>query len=136
MGHSVLVTGHRGYIGSVLTPLLLEKRHEVIGLDTDFFGPCTLVADRRQAAWRRSDIRDVTADDLSGFDAIVHLAALSNDPIGSLRSDWTDEINLRAPVRLAAAAREAGVRRFLFSSSCIMYRLTAGVPPEESPLDP
>src|SRR5438132_5105061 len=127
MGHSVLVTGHRGYIGSVLTPLQLEKGHEVIGLDTDFFGPCTQVADRRQAAWRRSDIRDVTADDLSGFDAIVHLAALSNDPIGSLRSDWTDEINLRASVRLAAAAREAGVRRFLFSSSCIMYGLTGGV---------
>ncbi len=119
----VLVTGHRGYIGSVLAPMFIEAGHDVVGLDTDLYRACDF-GDPAQAADAPSldvDIRDVTADMLAGFDAVVHLAALSNDPLGDLAPVLTYEVNHQATVRLARLSREAGVRRFLFSSSCSNY---------------
>ena len=133
----VLLTGHEGYIGSVMAPLLSQAGFEVVGLDTGFFRDCTLFEPDRSMHTIRRDIRDLTADDVKGFDAVIHLAALSNDPIGNLDEGWTAEINDRGSGRLAELARDAGVRRFLFSSSCIMYGMSvAGVATEESALDP
>jgi nucleoside-diphosphate-sugar epimerase len=133
----VLVTGHNGYIGSVLAPHFVQAGHQVVGLDTGYYSPCTLVPDSTPITWLRKDIRAVDIDDLRGFDAVVHLAALSNDPIGNMNEKWTEEINHHSSVRLAELAKEAGVRRFLFSSSCIMYGMSeATVVTEESPLDP
>jgi nucleoside-diphosphate-sugar epimerase len=116
----VLVTGHRGYIGSVLAPMLAQAGHEVVGLDSDLFAGCDF-GPLAPLPELRLDLRDVTIDQLRGFDAVVHLAALSNDPLGDLDPVRTYEINHRAAVRLARLAREAGVRRFLFSSSCSLY---------------
>jgi nucleoside-diphosphate-sugar epimerase len=133
----VLVTGHNGYIGSVLAPALIDAGYDVVGVDTGYFRRCTLGPDSAQvrAAWK--DIRDLEPADLEGFDAVIHLAALSNDPIGNLNHTWTDEINLQASVRLASLARDAGVARFLFSSSCIMYGMSeVAVVDETAPLDP
>ena len=133
----VLVTGHNGYLGSVMTPLFVSAGYEVVGLDTHYFSECTLTPDRITLPEHRKDIRDLHPDDLEGIDTVVHLAALSNDPIGNLNERWTTAINHEASVHLATLARDAGVRRFLFSSSCIMYGLAdAGVVDEESPLDP
>lgn len=134
----VLITGDRGYIGSVLSPLCQAAGHEVVGLDAGFFETCNLAEPKDTPLRARpGDIRDVTEDDLKGFDAVIHLAALSNDPIGNLNADWTRDINLEASVRLARLAKAAGVRRFLFSSSCIMYGASeAAYVSEESPLDP
>lgn len=133
----VLLTGHRGYIGSVMAPALVAAGHDVVGLDTGYFDECTLVPDRVGITAIEKDLRDVTPADLKGFDAVVHLAALSNDPIGNLRADWTGSINLDGSVRLAEMSREAGVRRFLFSSSCIMYGMSEAAEVDEtSPLDP
>jgi nucleoside-diphosphate-sugar epimerase len=133
----VLVTGHNGYLGSVMTPLFVAAGYDVIGLDTHYFAECTLIPDRITLPEHRKDIRDLHPDDLEGIDTVVHLAALSNDPIGNLNERWTTAINHEASVHLATLARDAGVRRFLFSSSCIMYGLAdAAVVDEESPLDP
>ena len=133
----VLVTGHEGYIGSVMAPLLSRAGYDVVGLDTGYYRDCTLVEPDRSIPSIDRDIRDVTVEDLQGFDAVVHLAALSNDPIGNLDTGWTASINDDGSVRLAELAREAGVRRFLFSSSCIMYGMSVeGLATEESPLDP
>ena len=133
----VLVTGHRGYIGSVMTPMLAEAGFEVVGLDTGYYDDCSLVADRLTVPEVRCDIRDVDGAVLNGFDAVIHLAALSNDPIGNLNERWTEEINVQASVRLAQLAKEAGVERFLFSSSCIMYGFSpVDVVDEDSPLAP
>jgi nucleoside-diphosphate-sugar epimerase len=123
---NVLVTGHTGYIGTVLVPMLLEAKHEVTGFDTDFFAGCDFNGDLANvpAIWK--DLRDVTAADLEGFDAVIHLAALSNDPLSDLNPECTYEINHRASVRLAEVAKAAGVPRFLFSSSCSLYGLSAG----------
>ena len=133
----VLITGNEGYIGSVMAPIIAAAGHDVVGLDTGYFRDCTLIPPDRTIPTIDKDIRDLTLDDLRGFDAVVHLAALSNDPIGNLNDGWTAAINDRASFRLAELAREAGVRRFLFSSSCIMYGMSdAGVVDEESPLDP
>ncbi|HVX16180.1 MAG TPA: SDR family oxidoreductase [Pirellulales bacterium] len=121
----VLVTGCHGYIGSVLMPMLLHRGYHAHGIDGDWFEPCTLFAADREWPSRVIDLRDVRVDDLAGFDAVVHLAALSNDPLSNLDPELTYQINHLASVRLAKLAREAGVGRFLFSSSCSMYG-TAG----------
>jgi nucleoside-diphosphate-sugar epimerase len=118
----VLVTGHHGYIGSVLAPMAAAAGLEVVGLDTYLFEGCTFGNDRRRALPSlRGDVRDVRATDLVGFDAVMHLAALSNDPVGNLNPDVTYGINHEASVHLAQQAREAGVPRFLFASSCSLY---------------
>jgi nucleoside-diphosphate-sugar epimerase len=133
----LLVTGHRGYIGSVMAPFLIQQGWEVVGLDTGYFDECSLIPSAVNIPEIRKDIRDLVPDDVRSFYGVVHLAALSNDPIGNLDEGWTEDINYRSSVRLAELAREAGVRRFLFSSSCIMYGLSsADVVDEESPLDP
>src|SRR3954462_4295458 len=112
----ILVTGHNGYIGSVLVPMLLASgRHHVTGLDTYFYERCTYGDDVPDPPSIRKDIRDVQAADLEGFDAIVHLAALSNDPLGDLRAATTYEINHQAGVRLATLAKHVGVTRFVFA---------------------
>ena len=137
MPKRVLITGHNGYIGSVMVPYFAHAGYEVIGLDTGYFRSCTLVPDRAEVPWVRKDIRDLQPEDLKGFAAVVHLAALSNDPIGNLNAEWTEDINFRASLRLAELAKTAGVERFLFSSSCIMYGMSeAAVVSEDSPLDP
>jgi nucleoside-diphosphate-sugar epimerase len=118
----VLLTGHHGYIGCILLPLLTEAGHEVVGLDTYLYEGCAFGEDRTPAVPAiRRDIRDVGASDLEGFDAVVHLAALSNDPVGDLNPDCTYAVNHRASVSLAQAAKRAGVERYLFSSSCSLY---------------
>jgi nucleoside-diphosphate-sugar epimerase len=133
----VLLTGHSGYIGSVMAPVLRGAGHEVVGLDTGYFEDCRLFDEDPPPASIRRDIREVEAKEIAGFDAVVHLAALSNDPVGDLNQRITEEINFEGSVRLAQAAKAAGVRRFLFSSSCIMYGVSQlSVVTEESPLDP
>lgn len=133
----VLITGNQGYIGSVMAPALGDAGHDVTGLDTGYFAECTLVPCAAEVPTLPKDIRDLEPADLEGFDAVVHLAALSNDPIGNLNDRWTEEINYEASVRLAQLARMAGVGRFLFSSSCIMYGMSeAAVVDETAPLDP
>lgn len=119
----ILVTGHHGYLGSVAMPLLASAGHDVVGLDSDLFESCTLGPRPPAGPWRslRRDLRDVEREDLRGVDAVVHFAALSNDPLGDLDPELTYEINLRGSVRLAELAKEAGVPRFLFSSSCSNY---------------
>src|SRR5258705_6782974 len=119
----VLVTGHLGYIGTVLTPMLVKAGHKVTGLDSDLYSRCTYAAGGEicEVATIRKDVRDVEAADLAGFDAVIHLAALSNDPLGNLKPGLTDEINHRASVRLAELAKKAGVSRFVFASSCSNY---------------
>jgi nucleoside-diphosphate-sugar epimerase len=122
---NVLVTGHSGYIGSVLVPILIEAGHEVTGLDTAFFAGCNFNENIAQVPAIAKDLRDVTVEDVKGFDAVIHLAALSNDPLSDLNPECTYEINHRASVRLARLAKSAGVPRFLFSSSCSLYGLSA-----------
>lgn len=117
----VLVTGHQGYIGTVLTPLLLAEGYEVVGLDSDLFVENTFIQPQVEVPGLRKDIRDVEVADLAGFDAVIHLAALSNDPLGNLNPAITYDINHHGSVSLARKAREAGVSRFLFSSSCSTY---------------
>ena len=117
----VLVTGHKGYIGTVMVPMLLQAGHTVVGLDSDLFEQCTFCPGIRDILQLRVDLRDVKASDLEGFDAIIHLAALSNDPLGDLNPQITYDINHAASVRLARLAKDAGVPRFLYSSSCSSY---------------
>ncbi|HSE41940.1 MAG TPA: SDR family oxidoreductase [Acidobacteriota bacterium] len=117
----IVVTGHKGYIGSIMVPMLRNAGHDVTGLDTDFYEGCTFGNSAELDPGLRKDIRDVTHKDLEGHDAIIHLAALSNDPLGNLNPELTFEINYHATVRLAQIAKEAGVSRFLFSSSCSNY---------------
>ena len=133
----VLVTGHNGYIGSVMSPYLVSRGFEVSGLDIGYFSECTLVPDAAQIPAVKKDLRDLAPENLKGFDAVVHLGALSNDPIGNLNDSWTEEINYQASVKLAELAKAAGVGRFLFSSSCIMYGSADSlIVTEDSPLDP
>jgi nucleoside-diphosphate-sugar epimerase len=118
----VLVTGSAGYIGSVLVPELLAAGHDVVGLDAMYFDAGDpFVSGGGSVETMRMDVRDVTPELLTGFDGIVHLAALSNDPLGDLDPELTYDINLRASVALAESARRAGVERFVFSSSCSIY---------------
>jgi len=117
----VLLTGHEGYIGTVLAQRLRASGHEVVGLDTGLFADCLLGPAPEETPAVRVDLRDVTPEPLDGFAAVMHLAALCNDPIGNLNPELTYEVNHRSSVRLAAAAKKAGVSRFLFSSSCSLY---------------
>ena len=134
----VLLTGHDGYIGAVMAPLLRAAGHEAVGLDSGLFSGCDFGVYRPSLPTLHLDLRDVTVHDLAGFDAVVHLAAISNDPLGDLNPDCTYEINHRASVRLAALAREAGVRRFLYSSSCSVYGAASpdAVLDEDAPFSP
>src|SRR5262245_65119133 len=115
----VLLTGHLGYIGTVLTPMLLQAGHDVVGLDSDLYARCTF----REGGpivgvpTIHKDTRDVRPADFKGFDAVLHLAALSNDPLGNLNSHLTDDINHRASVRIAELPKKAGAGRFVFTSS-------------------
>lgn len=133
----VLITGHHGYIGSVTVPALQDAGHEVIGLDTFFYEGCDLRSGREVPALRL-DLRDVQPKHLDGLDAIVHLAALSNDPLGALNPQLTSRINYRGTVDLALAAKRAGVSRFIFASSCSMYGAAAAdtAVDEDAPLRP
>ena len=117
----VLLTGHRGYIGAVASQMMNSAGHEVVGLDTDLFADCDFGQPASEIPEIRKDIREVTQADLNGFEAVVHLAALSNDPLGNLDPGLTYDINHKASVRLAELSKQAGVRRFVFSSSCSTY---------------
>lgn len=117
----VLITGHNGYIGSVLVPMVMQAGHEVVGLDNFLFDQCLFGKDTEPVPAIRKDVRDVEVSDLQGFDAVMHLAGISNDPLGDLNPECTYEINHRASTRLAQLAKQAGVERFIFSSSCSNY---------------
>jgi nucleoside-diphosphate-sugar epimerase len=128
----VLVTGHDGYIGTVMTPMLAQAGHDVVGWDTSFFHHCVFGAEPPPPARTyHADVRDPAEDVLTDVQAVVHLAALSNDPLGNLNADLTQDINWRATVRLAELAKRAGVPRFVFASSCSLY----GVAGSDSYLD-
>jgi nucleoside-diphosphate-sugar epimerase len=117
----VLVDGDRGYIGAVLVPHLQAVGHVVVGLDVGWYDGCDFGAQPDGYEQRTGDIRDVRAEDLKGFDAVIHLAAISNDPIGHLNPEATYAVNAHGAVHMAEAAKAAGVPRFLFSSSCSLY---------------
>src|SRR5258708_29558170 len=119
----VLVTGHLGYIGTILTPMLIQAGHEVVGLDSDLYARCTFSpgGEIRQVPTTFKDTKDVEITDFVRLDAGLHLAALSNDPLGNLQPGLTDDINHRASVRIAELANQAGVRRSVFASSCSNY---------------
>jgi nucleoside-diphosphate-sugar epimerase len=117
----ILVTGHNGYIGTLLVPKLLERGYDIMGIDSNLFQACVFGSKPTPVPSIQKDIRDISADDLSGYNALIHLAALSNDPLGELIPEITFEINYVASVRLAEAAKEAGINRFIFSSSCSVY---------------
>jgi nucleoside-diphosphate-sugar epimerase len=120
----VLVTGYDGYVGTVLVPFFQRAGIEVYGIDTFFFQECKFgeqPANGSSIPLVRKDTRDIQPEDLDGFDAVVHLAALSNDPLGNINPDLTYDINYHASVKLAKTARAAGVERFAFASSCSMY---------------
>jgi nucleoside-diphosphate-sugar epimerase len=117
----VLLTGHKGYIGTKLVPMVLAEGHEVVGYDSDLFEQCTFGNGITNVPEIRKDIRDVQRSDLEGIEAIVHLAGLSNDPLGDLDPGLTYEINHIGSVRLAKLAKEMGIQRYIFSSSCSNY---------------
>jgi nucleoside-diphosphate-sugar epimerase len=134
----VLVTGHAGYIGSVLTPLLARSGHDVTGIDTQWFRGCDFGSPREWPNARVGDVRDLSPADLEDFDAIVHLAGIANDPLGDLHPELTLDINLEGTLSLARAAKAAGVRTFVFASSCSMYGAasTDDLLDEDAPLRP
>lgn len=117
----VLLTGHEGYLGAVVARVLRDAGHELAGLDVGYFAGCDLGPAAPGIVSVGRDVRDVTPEAVAGFDAVVHLAALSNDPLGDLAPELTHEINVEGSARLARAARDAGVRRFVFASSCSIY---------------
>ena len=117
----VLVTGNNGYIGTVLTPLLQNAGHEVTGMDTNLFERSHFLGDIPDIPTIRKDVRDIEESDVEGFDAIIHLAGLSNDPLGDYKPELTGDINFKASVKVAKAAKTAGVGRFIFASSCSNY---------------
>jgi nucleoside-diphosphate-sugar epimerase len=120
----VLVTGNQGYIGSVLVDVLLEKGYEVVGYDVGYYKDCQFYSHEPDIVQISKDIREITVDDVKGCDAIIHLAALSNDPIGELAPSLTEEINLGGTIRTAKAAKKSGVKRFIYSSSQSMYGIS------------
>jgi nucleoside-diphosphate-sugar epimerase len=120
----VLVTGNQGYIGSVLVDILLEKGYDVVGYDIGYYKDCQLFSHEPDIVQITKDIRDITVDDVKGFDAVIHLAALSNDPLGDLAPGLTEEINLWGTIRTATAAKKSGVKRFVYASSQSMYGIS------------
>jgi len=134
----VLVTGHDGYIGAVFTPMALAAGHEVTGLDAFWFEGCALGPEPEAISAHRLDIRDTEIEHLRDFDAVVHLAAISNDPLGHLDPARTYEINQRGSVRIAQLAKRAGVERFVFASSCSLYGAASpdDMLTESAPLNP
>ncbi|GGZ62901.1 SDR family oxidoreductase [Streptomyces subrutilus] len=135
----VLLTGHQGYLGTVMAPVLAAAGHEVTGLDSGLFASCVLGSlDTPDVPGRALDLREVTVEALRGLDAVVHLAALSNDPLGSLDPEVTFAVNHRASTRLARLAKEAGVRRFAYASTCSVYGAQSGgeLVDEDAPLKP
>lgn len=135
----ILLTGHQGYLGTVMAPLLTAAGHEVTGLDSGLFADCVLGGlDTPDVPGLATDLRDVTVDQLRGFDAVVHMAALSNDPLGSLAPEITYDINHHASTRLARLAKEAGVGRFAYASTCSVYGAQSGddLVAEDAPLKP
>ncbi|WNO71805.1 SDR family oxidoreductase [Streptomyces sp. AM8-1-1] len=134
----VLLTGHQGYLGTVMAPVLTAAGHEVVGLDAGLFADCVLGPPPADLTAHRVDLRDVTADHVAGVDAVIHLAALSNDPLGSLAPELTYDINHHASVHLARLARDAGARRFLYASTCSVYGASGGddLVTEDAPLRP
>lgn len=133
----VLVDGDRGYLGAVLVPILMEAGHQVVGLDAGWYDGCDFGDQPRGYESRTGDIRDVEPAHLAGFDAVVHLAAISNDPVGHLNPDATYSVNAAGAAHVARAAKAAGVPRFLFSSSCSLYGAAGeGAVTEESPFNP
>ena len=134
----ILVTGHLGFIGTLMVPVLRHAGHEVVGLDSDFYAASTFSEGIVDVPHIRADIRDVHASDLRGFDAVAHLAALSNDPLGDLNPELTYDINRFGTFHLAEAAKSAGVPRFVFSSSCSNYGASGGdeLLTEEAELNP
>jgi len=132
-----MVTGSDGYLGCLLVPVLLRAGHEVVGLDTGYYSSGWLYAGIDVVPHTlRKDVRQLEVDDLAGVEAVVHMAELSNDPVGDLLGEVTYDINHLASVRLARVAREAGVRRFVHMSSCSVYGVADGIVDETSPLDP
>ena len=127
----VLVTGNKGYIGSVLTDLLTGKGYGVTGLDSNYYQGCEYETLRTSIRQIHKDIREVDSEDLEGFNAVIHLAALSNDPIGELKPNPTLGINYQASVRLARLAKKSGVSRFIFASSQGMYGAVRGYTVDE-----
>lgn len=134
----VLLTGHQGYLGSVMAPMLAEAGHEVTGLDSGLFADCVLGPEPAAVPTHAVDLRDVGPQHVAGFDAVIHLAALSNDPLGALAPELTYDINHHASTRLARLAKEAGVRRFLYASTCSVYGASGGndLLDEDAPLRP
>jgi nucleoside-diphosphate-sugar epimerase len=133
----ILLTGHKGYIGAVARHIFRSAGHEVVGLDTDLFAGCEFGDPSLEIPEVRKDIRRLTKADFEGFDALIHLAALSNDPLGNLNPNLTFDINHKASVRLAELAKSAGVERFVFSSSCSTYGASGdGFLDETAPLNP
>lgn len=133
----ILVTGDRGYFGSILVPMLVDLGHRVRGIDQRYYADCAFGAYQPAADSLQKDIRDITLDELRGFDTVIHLAALSNDPLGDINPDLTLAINHQASVRLAQLAKAAGVTRFVMSSSCSTYGKASGqMISEDSPLNP
>ncbi len=135
----VLLTGHQGYLGTVMAPILATAGHEVTGLDSGLFADCVLGSlDTPDVPGLTTDLRDVTVEQLQGFDAVVHMAALSNDPLGSLAPEITYDINHHASTRLARLAKEAGVGRFVYASTCSVYGAQSGddLVDEDAPLKP
>ena len=133
----ILLTGSRGYIGTVMAPMMVDAGHDVVGLDTDLYRRSTFGPWRESIRTIEKDTRAVEAEDLRGFDAVVHLAALSNDPLGDLNPQLTYDINHLASVRLASLAKRSGVERFVFASSCSNYGAAGDAPVnEESELRP
>lgn len=130
----VLVTGHDGYIGTNLVPLFQEAGHDVVGMDSGLFTDCLFGDPETAVPHVVKDVRDVSVEDLRGFDAVVHLAGISNDPLGDLNAETTYDINHRGTIAVAKAAKAAGVPRFLFSSSCSLYGASGDVS-ESAPLD-
>lgn len=131
---TVLVTGDKGYIGAVLVPMLIKAGYEVVGLDTEYFDDGL----EKSIAYKsiKKDIRKLTLKDLQGVDAVIHLAALSNDPMGEINPTLTKDINLLASRRLARLSKKAGVKRFIFSSSCSIYGIAGGTVDEKSKVNP